>query len=93
MADTASTPNLGQTDGAVPPETMEVAEQVSTYRAFNGLVKWGSLAIAALLFFLTLEFCTRTGFLPSAFLAVLVLVLGFVALRKRVAADPVRSPS
>ncbi len=93
MADTASTPNLGETDGPVSPETMEMTEQVSTYRAFNGLVKWGSLGIAAMLLFLVLEFCTRTGFLPSAFIAVVVLILGFVGLRKRVAADPVHSPS
>lgn len=93
MADSAATPNLGQTDGDISPEKMEIAEQVSTYRSFNGLVKWGSLGLAALLLFLVLEFCTRTGFMASAFLAVVLLILGVVGLRKRVAADPVHSPS
>lgn len=92
MSSTADTPNLG--DGpAESAAEMEIAEQVSTYRAFNGLVKWGSLAVATGVLFLVLLFCVHAGFFPAAFICLVLLVVGFVGLRKKVAADPVHAPS
>jgi hypothetical protein len=95
--DTAATPNLGpglEGDAAHPtPSEMEISEQVSTYRFFNGLVKWGSLAVAVVVLFLTLLFCAHTGFIPAAVVSLVVLVAGLVGLRGKVAADPVHSPS
>ncbi|MBE7218944.1 MAG: aa3-type cytochrome c oxidase subunit IV [Caulobacteraceae bacterium] len=72
---------------------MEIAEQVSTYRFFNDLVKWGSLAVATLVFFLVLLFCVHAGFFPALVLAAILLGLGIFGLRGKVAADPVHAPS
>ena len=91
--DTAATPSLGQDAANPTPAEMEITEQVSTYRFFNGLVKWGSLAVAVAVLFLTMLFCAHTGFIPAAVVSLVVLVAGLVGLRKKVAADPVRSPS
>ena len=44
---------------------MEVREQVSTYRLFLTLAKWGSLAIAVLLVFLTLWFHPGGSFMVA----------------------------
>lgn len=90
--DTAATPNLGS-DPVETPEDMEITEQVSTYRAFNGMAKWGSLAVAALVLFLVLCFCTHAGFWPAAIVSLLLVGAGILGLRKKVAADPVRSPA
>jgi hypothetical protein len=61
----------------------DIHEQRSTYDFFMGLTKWGSLAVAALVLFLTIWFCTPLG-LGNAILAALVLVGGGVwFLRKR----------
>ena len=95
--DTAATPNLGPDVGGnaahSTPTEMEITEQVSTYRFFNGLVKWGSLAVAVAVLFLTMLFCARTGLIPAAAVSLIVLIAGLVGLRKKVAADPVHSPS
>lgn len=58
---------------------MEMAEQRSTYDVFMGLTKWGSLAIAALVLFLTLTFATATGAF-TAFLVTAVFVAAAVYL-------------
>ena len=62
---------------------MDIHEQASTYAAFGKMTKWGSLAIATLLLFVTLLFCTPTGFIGSAIAAVVLLVLGVVALKEK----------
>ena len=90
--DTAATPNLGQGE-ADSPAAMEIAEQVSTYRAFNGLVKWGSLGLATLLLFLVLAFCTKAGPFAAALASLIMLGLGSVAFRAKIAVDPARSPA
>jgi hypothetical protein len=60
---------------------MDIREQESTYNLFMGLTKWGSLVTAALLLFLTLLFCTRTGFPGSFAAAAVVTALGVLLLR------------
>jgi hypothetical protein len=62
---------------------MDVREQRSTYDFFMGLTKWGSLAVAALLLFLTLAFCTPTGMGGALVAAFIALALGAWVLRKR----------
>jgi hypothetical protein len=62
---------------------MDIAEQVSTYELVMGLTKWGSLATAALLFWLALFFCTETGFLGSTVSALVLVVVGVLALKKK----------
>ncbi len=61
--------------------SQEISEQESTFDAFMGMTKWGSLAIAVLLFFLTLWF-QPGGSLMTAFIASVVLsVAGFFMLK------------
>jgi len=62
---------------------MDIQEQAATYAAFGAMTKWGSLAISALLLFITLLFCTATGFIGSAIAAVVLVVLGVVFLREK----------
>lgn len=62
---------------------MDIAEQVSTFELFNGLTKWGSLFIGALVLFLTLWFCTGAGFPGAAITAVVVVALGVFLLREK----------
>jgi hypothetical protein len=62
---------------------MDIQEQAATYDAFGKMAKWGSLAIATLLLFITLLFCTPTGLIGSAIAAVVLLVLGVVSLKEK----------
>ena len=43
--------------------------------------------------FLVLLFCTKAGLVPAFIVSGILLVAGLVGLRKKVAADPVRSPA
>jgi hypothetical protein len=61
--------------------TMDVHEQAKTYAFVMSLTKWGSLAAAASVLFLTLWFCTSFGFMGALFTAVVLLVVGFFVLR------------
>ena len=61
---------------------MEIHEQVSTYHLFVSLAKWGSLALAALLVFLVLWFCTATGFMGSTAIGVVIAAAGYFVLRE-----------
>jgi hypothetical protein len=62
---------------------MDVREHRSTYEFFMGLTKWGSLAVAALVLFLTLAFCTPTGVGGAIVIAIILLALGGWGLRNR----------
>ncbi|WP_304172364.1 aa3-type cytochrome c oxidase subunit IV [Phenylobacterium aquaticum] len=62
---------------------MDISEQVATFSLFNGMTKWGSLAIAALLAMLVLWFCTPAGFLAGFITAAVMVVIGVVALREK----------
>ncbi|MCR5878476.1 aa3-type cytochrome c oxidase subunit IV [Phenylobacterium sp. J367] len=65
---------------------MDISEQTATYALVMGMTKWGSLATAALILWLTLWFCTETGFLGATVAAVALTVIGVVALREKSAA-------
>jgi len=62
---------------------MDISEQTATFALFNGMTKWGSVALAALLSLLVLWFCTPAGFIPGAIVAVLIVVLGVTLLRDK----------
>jgi hypothetical protein len=62
---------------------MDVSEQVSTYKAFLTLAKWGSLILAVGILFFALLFAAAVGFLGSAASAVVLLVIGFLLLRSK----------
>lgn len=62
---------------------MDIQEQVSTFKFFIGMTKWGSLAITALLVLLTVWFCTPAGFLAGLISAVVVTAIGVAVLREK----------
>jgi hypothetical protein len=62
---------------------MDISEQVATFNLFNGMTKWGSLGLAALLALLVLWFCTPAGFLAGFVTAIVVTVIGVVVLREK----------
>lgn len=66
---------------------MDIQEQEATFAMFNGMTKWGSLALAALMVLLVLWFCTPTGFFGAAGAAVVVTIIGVVVLREKPGAD------
>ena len=74
---------MGDTAGHYHRGEMEISEQVSTFHGFIGLSKWGSLAIAVGVLFLTLVFCAHAGFFQSAGAAVVVAVVGALLLREK----------
>lgn len=62
---------------------MDISEQTATFNLFNGMTKWGSLALAAMLTLLVLWFCTPAGFLAGFITAAVVVVLGSLLLREK----------
>ena len=62
---------------------MDIHEQQTTFHAFLGLTKWGSLALAVTLVTLVLWFCTKVGFLGAAVTGVVLLAIGVFALRDK----------
>ncbi len=61
--------------------SMPIGEQRRTFDFFIGLVKWGSLIIAALLVLLTLWTSTGAGWLGSMVGGAVVLGLGILLLK------------
>lgn len=62
---------------------MDISEQVATFNLFNGMTKWGSLALAALLALLVLWFCTPAGFVAGFVTAAMMVAIGVVVLRDK----------
>ena len=62
---------------------MDIQEQEATFHGFILMSKWGSLALAVGLVFLVLFFCTKTGFIISALAALVLGVVGLVALMEK----------
>jgi len=62
---------------------MDIHQQAATYQLVMALTKWCSLAVAVGVLFLTLWFCTKTGFLGALATAVVVSVVGGFVLRGR----------
>lgn len=65
------------------PGDMDIHEQVHTWVMFKRFSKWASLILGVGVLFLTLWFCTPTGFIGSAFTAVVLLAIGIAVLRER----------
>ena len=62
---------------------MIIEEHEKTYDGFLKMTKWGSLYLAALLVLLTVWFCTPGGFIAAAVSAVILVVLGTLALSEK----------
>lgn len=61
----------------------EISEQRSSYALFTDMVKWNSLFIAVAILVLTVWFCTPVGFMGAAIAGLALLVLGWLALKKK----------
>jgi hypothetical protein len=62
---------------------MDIREQEASFKGFMLMSKWGSLAVAVIVLFATLTFCTETGWFGSAISSVIVLALGIFLLREK----------
>lgn len=62
---------------------MIVEEHEKTYSGFLKVTKWGSLYLAATILFLVLWFCTPAHFLGALITAVILLVIGTLALSEK----------
>jgi hypothetical protein len=74
MADQASEYHHGEQD---------IHEQQATFHDAMIATKWAILALAALITFLTIWFCTAGGFFNALVVAVIILAVGIFALRER----------
>lgn len=63
--------------------TQEISEQAATFNLFVTLTKWGCLGTAVAIVFLLLWFQPGGSFVAGAASAVIVLVVGFFALRSK----------
>ncbi|MDI1325448.1 MAG: aa3-type cytochrome c oxidase subunit IV [Brevundimonas sp.] len=61
--------------------SQEISEQSSTFIAFIGMAKWGSLWLAALLAFLVIWFQPGGSFIGGAITFVAMLAIGYFALK------------
>ena len=61
----------------------DISAQVATFRSVMGATKWSCLAVAVGVLFFTMLFCTTAGFLTSLFSAIVLTVVGVVALHSR----------
>jgi hypothetical protein len=61
--------------------SQEISEQESTFSAFMGMTKWGSLIIAVLLVFLTLWFQPGGSLMTALITAVVLSAGGFFMLK------------
>ena len=61
--------------------TQEISEQVATFSLFQGMAKWGSLGVAAVLAFLTVWFMPGGSFIAGFIVAAVLLVGGGFFLR------------
>lgn len=66
--------------------SQEISEQVSTFHVFVLLAKWGSLAVAVVLLFLTLWFGPGGNFFTAVIAAGVLAVAGWWFLHERPAA-------
>jgi hypothetical protein len=62
---------------------MDVAEQTASFDLFLKFTKWGSLAVAVMVLWATLTFCTSTGFLGAVVAALILLAAGVYLLREK----------
>ena len=64
---------------------MDIHAQQHTFDSVMVMTKWAALAIAVGVLFLTLWFCTASGFGTAVISAVILLAVGIFALRQRAA--------
>ena len=65
---------------------MDITEQLATFSMVGKMIKWGSLAVAALVLTLVLWFCVQAGFFAGVGAGVVLAVVGVFFLREKPAA-------
>jgi hypothetical protein len=65
---------------------MDIRQQQGAFDVFIKMTKWGSLAVAAVVLFATIWFCTEGGFLGGLIPALVLTALGVFFLRDKPAA-------
>jgi hypothetical protein len=66
--------------------TQEISEQRSTYALFMGMAKWGALAVACAVLFLTVSFMYGGSLVAGFIAAIVVAVVGVFVLKSEPAA-------
>ena len=66
--------------------SQEISEQASTYAVFMSLSKWGSLAVASVLLFLTVSFMYGGSLIAGIGAGVFLAVAGYFLLKSKPAA-------
>jgi len=64
---------------------MDIAEHTQSFDLFVKFTKWGSLAVAVMVLWATLMFCTSTGFVGAVVAAAVLLAVGVALLREKAA--------
>jgi hypothetical protein len=62
---------------------MDIAEQAASFDLFIKFTKWGSLAVAVIVLWATLMFCTSTGFVGAVVASLILLAAGVYVLREK----------
>ncbi len=62
---------------------MDIRQNVASFEGFVAMTKWGALAVAVLVLFSTLWFCTTAGFMGALVPAIVVAALGIFLLRDK----------
>lgn len=65
---------------------MDIRQNQASFDVFVKMTKWGSLAVAVIVLFATIWFCTEAGFVGGLIPALVVLALGIFFLREKPAA-------
>ncbi len=61
----------------------DIVENIATFRAFGGLMKWSALAVAVLVLTLVIWFCTNSGVLTGLIAGGIVAAVGIYFLRSK----------
>ncbi len=62
---------------------MNITEQSASFDLFVRFTKWGSLAVAVMVLWAVLMFCTSTGFVGAVVAALALLAVGVWLLREK----------
>lgn len=62
---------------------MDISEQSASFDLFVRFTKWGSLAVAVVVLWAVLMFCTTTGFVGAVVASLVLLAVGVYILREK----------
>jgi hypothetical protein len=62
---------------------MDIHQNQASFDIFVRMTKWGSLAVAVIVLYATLAFCTETGWAAAIIPALILLLLGVIFLKSK----------